>query len=252
MNKEGRIYGLKVNVEKEKIRDFFDKRAIDFSLKKKTRNTTVLLGDGNSTYADNWDEYEKKVILPYLKIKKSDVVLDIGCGIGRWAESVIPLCDDYIGTDISSEMIKAATDIYSCKYKNASFINVSFQDVFDRAEIQKRKFDKIIITGVSMYLNGTDLSSCYVKLKNFLTQDGVLYMEESIGVKERLTLNNIWSENLKSNYWAIYRTEQEYLALLRPLLDCSEILKSGFFYNLDKKEMQDTGHWHIILRKNGQ
>ena len=216
----------------------------------KTRNTTVLLGDENAAYADNWNEYEKKVILPFLNIKKTDMVLDIGCGIGRWAESIVPLCDCYVGTDISSEMIKAATEIYSHKHNNVSFINVSFQDLFNKSEISNKKFDKIIITGVSMYLNDTDLLSCYFKLNNLLANNGVLYIEESIGVQERLTLNNIWSENLKSNYWAIYRTQKEYLEMLRPLLDCSDVIKSGFFNNLDKKEMQDTGHWHIILHKN--
>ena len=50
MNNQERIYGHKVNVGEKKIRTFFDKRAIDFSLNKKSRNTTVLLGDGNSVY----------------------------------------------------------------------------------------------------------------------------------------------------------------------------------------------------------
>jgi len=34
--------------------------------------------------------------------------LDIGCGIGRWAENIIDHCGEYIGTDFSDEMIKQA------------------------------------------------------------------------------------------------------------------------------------------------
>lgn len=249
MNNQHRVYGQKINVDREKIRDFFDKRAIAFNLNTKSRNTTVLLGDGDSSYADNWNVYEKKMVLPVLDIQRTDSVLDIGCGLGRWAESLIPLCSYYTGADISSEMIKMAEQVYGERYKNVVFLNVSFQELFDRAEIKGRQFDKIIIAGVSMYLNDSDLENCFVRLNDILSNNGIIYIEESIGRKERLTLNNIWSENLKANYWAVYRTVEEYLDLLQPLTKNSEILQNGYFNNLDKEEMQDTGHWHIILRK---
>lgn len=250
MKKPTRVYGQQVDLDSQNIKDFFNKRAIDFMQNKRTRNTTVLLGDGNTDYADNWNLYEKTHILPILDIKPNDTVLDIGCGIGRWAEHLLPLCGQYIGTDISQEMITAATKLFASKYKHAKFINASFQEIFNNFEIKENQFNKIIIAGVSMYLNDTDLYRCYEQLCNHLAPNGILYLEESVGIKERLSLNNIWSEALNSHYWAVYRTVAEYLNLLKPLTDCTTVINHGYLNTLDKKELQETGHWHIILRKN--
>lgn len=250
MEKQTRVYGQQIDLDSQNIKDFFDKRAIDFTHNKRTRNTTVLLGDGNAAYADNWNHYEKTHILPLLDIKKSDSVLDIGCGVGRWAEHLLPLCGQYIGTDISGEMIATAIKLYCTKYNHAKFVKSSFQNIFNNAEIKEKQFNKIIIAGVSMYLNDTDLQKCYRQLCNNLSPGGILYLEESVGIKQRLTLNNIWSENLQSHYWAVYRTAKEYLELLKPLIDSSTVIKSDYLSMLDKKELQETGHWHIILRKN--
>lgn len=249
MGNQNRIYGEKIDLDGSKINDFFNKRAIDFRLNKLTRDTSVMFSDNNPNYAKKCNHYEKDFILPLLKIDKTEAVLDIGCGTGRWAESLIPLCSQYIGTDISQEMIKVASNIYCSKYDNAKFINVSFQNLFEKAEINEIQFNKIIITGVSMYLNDGELQECYKKLCKILAPDGLLYLKESIGLKSRLTLNNIWSDNLKSNYWATYRTVDEYHSLLKPLMDCSEIIKSGYFNIFDKKDMPETSHWYIILKR---
>lgn len=250
VEKQTRVYGQKIDLDSKKIKVFFDQRAIDFMHNKRTRNTTVLLGDGNTVYADRWNLFEKKHILPVLNVKKNDSVLDIGCGVGRWAEHLLPLCGQYIGTDISEEMIAAATKLFGSKYKYAKFINTSFQNIFNNSEIKEKQFNIIIIAGVSMYLNDTELQKCYEKLCDYLAPSGMLYLEESVGIKERLTLNNIWSENLNSHYWAVYRTVEEYLYLLKPLINSTTIIKCGYLHNLDKKELQETGHWHIMLRKN--
>ena len=59
-------------------------------------------------------------------------MLDIGCGIGRWAEQAAPLCREYVGTDFSSEMVKTAArrlDNPKCR-----FLNLSFQEAVRHPE----------------------------------------------------------------------------------------------------------------------
>ena len=51
---------------------------------------SVLLGDQNPEYALAWNTFEKENILPKMDINDTCNVLDIGCGIGRWAEVLIP------------------------------------------------------------------------------------------------------------------------------------------------------------------
>lgn len=245
---ENRVYAKKIDVQAEKIKNFYDKRAVQCLSGDKTRNTTVLLGDKNPSYADDWNRFEKDFVLPYLNTGDNCSILDIGCGVGRWAETLAPICKDYIGVDFSEQMVKVASAHFAAK-ANMKFIHNSFQGLFTEDDIGSRKFDSVIIAGVSMYINEKDLAECFSKLGTLLNSGAIVYMEESVGVRERLTLNNIWSEALNDNYAAIYRTKEEYLSLLKPLSEKCDIIKEDYFNNLDKKELLETSHWYIIMRK---
>src|ERR1700740_688391 len=43
-------------------------------------------------------------------IRKDDVVLEIGCGIGRVGKMVAPLCRKWIGCDVASNMLAHAAE----------------------------------------------------------------------------------------------------------------------------------------------
>lgn len=249
---ESRIYSKKVDLCAGNIKEFYDKRAGEYINRgNKTRYTTVLLGDNRPEYAETWNEFEKNAILPYLNNGGKHKILDIGCGVGRWAESLVTTCGEYVGTDFSGEMIKAASEYFK-NFSNAHFINCSFQELFSNDFIYSRKFDTVIIAGVSMYINDSEIVQCYEQLQDLLNDGAIVYIEESVGVKERLTLNHIWSENLGDNYDAIYRTRSEYLDLLKPLLSGNEIIEENYFNELDKKDMSETSHWYALIRKKGR
>ena len=116
-------------------------------------------------------------------------------------------------------------------------------------DIGLKKFDTVIIEGGSMYINDVDLRNCYASLADVLNEGAIVYIEECIGVNERLTLDHIWSDSLKDNYDAIYRTRKEYLELMSGLTNRVQILKEGYFEQLDKKELSETSHWYIFLKK---
>lgn len=248
MSSLNRVYGKQIDVSAKMIKEFYDNRASKYKDGEKTRNTAVLLGDNNPQYADESNKIEKKIIKPYLNIGKQHKVLDIGCGVGRWAEDIIPTCNQYMGVDFSTEMIRVASKYFE-RYSNAKFINSAFQDIFTNKDICNQKFDTVIIVGVSMYINENDLKQCYEKLSKILNKGAIVYIEESVAVQERLTLNDIWSENLNDNYNAIYRTREEYLDILAPLLSSTEIIKEDYMKQWDKKELSETSHWYILLKK---
>lgn len=243
-----RVYSKKVDLSIQNVKDFYNKRACKLMGGEKTRYTTVLLGDNNSKYAERWDEFEKKSILPYLNVGCNHKILDIGCGVGRWAESIVTTCKKYIGVDFSEEMVRVASE-YFRDYSNANFINCSFQELFSEVSIKEQKFDTVIIAGVSMYINDSDLERCFVQMDNLLNNGAIIYIEESVGVKERITLNHIWSQNLQDSYDAIYRTRSEYLELLKPLILGNKIIKENYFNELDKNDMSETSHWYALIKK---
>ena len=243
-----RVYGEKINIDTENTISFYNQRAKTIKTRER-EYTTVLLGDKDPDFSVKWDAYEKQFILPKLKLTKEKLILDIGCGIGRWAEAVVGQCKEYYGVDFSSEMIAVAKE--NIKKENCHFYTMSLVDALSDLKITARKYDLVLMVGVSMYINEEELIKCYHGLKRLAKRDTLFYFEESVGKKERLTLNHIWSEDLKDYYGAIYRTREEYKSLIRECMKGVELIEEGYMNFLDKKEQSETSHWYAVLRYTG-
>ena len=243
-----RVYGEKINIDTENTISFYNQRAKTIKTRER-EYTTVLLGDKDPDFSVKWDAYEKQFILPKLKLTKEKVILDIGCGIGRWAEAVVGQCKEYYGVDFSSEMIAVAKE--NIKKENCHFYKMSLVDALSNSKITARKYDIVLMTGVSMYINEDELKESYRLLRKLVNKDSLFYFEESVGKKERLTLNHIWSEDLKDYYGAIYRTREEYKSLIRECMKEAEFIEEGYMNFLDKKEQSETSHWYAVLRYTG-
>ena len=178
------------------------------------------------------------------------MILDIGCGIGRWAEAVADQCKEYYGVDFSSEMIAVAKE--NIKNENCHFYAMSAVDAVSNPKIIDRKYDIVMDVGVSMYINEEELVECYQGLKKLADRDTLFYFEESVGKKERITLNHIWSDNLNAYYGAIYRTREEYKSLIEECMNGVEFIEEGYLHCLDKEEHAETSHWYALfkLKKN--
>lgn len=241
-----RIYGEKVNIDSKSTESFYDQRAKTIN-NREQKYTTVLLGDQNPNYSIKWDKFEKDYIIPKLTLGKEKKVLDLGCGIGRWADDISDKCGYYCGVDFSAEMIKVAKQ--KKRSGNCEFLNLSLKEAVKDNRVISIKYDVIIVTGVSMYINDDELLDCYKGIGKLLNKDTILYLEESVGKNERLTLNNIWSENLKDYYGAIYRTREEYMEMLSDSIDNLVFVEEGYMNCLDKKEQSETSHWYTLIKR---
>lgn len=64
------------------------------------------------------DRFEKERILPLLSLRPGIRVLDIGCGVARWAEALLPFVSEngvYVGVDFSEEILSLAKEFLSRK-----------------------------------------------------------------------------------------------------------------------------------------
>ena len=240
-----RVYGEKVSIDTGNTVSFYDQRAKTIK-NREQEYTTVLLGDQDPDFSVKWDAYEKKFILPKLKLNQDKVILDIGCGIGRWAEAVADQCKEYYGVDFSSEMIAVAKE--NIKNENCHFYAMSAVDAVSNPKIADRKYDIVLDVGVSMYINEEELVECYQGLKKLADRDTLFYFEESVGKKERITLNHIWSDNLNAYYGAIYRTREEYKSLIEECMNGVEFIEEGYLQCLDKEEHAETSHWYALFK----
>ena len=241
-----RVYGEKVDINPSETISFYNQRAKTIK-NRKQEYTTVLLGD--QEYSIRWDKYEKEYIIPKLSLDDKKTILDLGCGMGRWADGISDKCEAYYGIDFSAEMIEVAKQ----KKRNGKceFYNLSVKEALTDARIICRHYDIIIVTGVSMYINDDELIDCYIGLNQLADKDTLIYFEESVGKKERLTLNHIWSENLNDYYGAIYRTREEYMALMQKCMSSIMFLEEGYMDFLDKKEQSETSHWYSLFKCTG-
>jgi predicted TPR repeat methyltransferase len=81
-------------------------------------------------------------------------MLDIGCGIGRWAYNLEPIIKAYDGIDFSEEFVKTA----GAHFRDRDGIKFFCMPVTDIDTTKLReKYDIVITTAVSMYINDDDL-----------------------------------------------------------------------------------------------
>ena len=244
-----RVYGEKINIDTENTISFYNQRAKTVK-NREQEYTTVLLGDQDPEYAVKWDEYEKGFVLPKLMLNRNKVVLDLGCGMGRLADAVSDKVKEYYGVDFSSEMIAVAKQ--NVRNNNCHFYTISIVDALSDPKITARKYDLVLMAGVSMYINEDELEESYRLLRNLVNKDSLFYFEESVGKKERLTLNHMWSEDLQDYYGAIYRTREEYKSLIDEYINGVEYIEEGYMNFLDKEEQTETSHWYALLQYKGE
>jgi SAM-dependent methyltransferase len=236
----GRIYGKKAVIDSENVKTFFNNNA-----KKDTSLKSVLLGnDFGENSADLHNQKETKIVLDFIGGGKK-TILDIGCGIGRWAYNLKPVIQKYDGIDFSQEFIQAANHNFR-EFNEIRFYCMSATDI-DRTKLLE-KYDVVIVTGVSMYINDCELDKLYNHINSFTKKDSFLYIQDTTSLLEtRLTLKDFDSIELNTKYNAIYRTKTEYETLFGKYLPAFKLAKNGTELLLDKdsgaREETNARYW---------
>ena len=210
----GRILGKKEDISYSSVEDFFEERG-NSNLKHKYNY--VLYLDDTPEIALQRDKQAKEKIERFLDIRKNMSVLDLGCGVGRWGELFCPKVAHYIGIDGSTKMIERAKENLS-KFNNKELLVGNLRRIENEIialhdEIQQ--YDIVFICGVLMYLNDSEVIAVLKQLPALINNGRQVCFIESMSQNTRLTLKDIYSEELKQNYSAIYRTEEEFLQMMR-------------------------------------
>src|SRR5687767_9318782 len=98
-----RLVAQPADIEYRHTHSFFEARGAG---DRSSPHTATMYQD--PTLAEQRDGAEKENILPLLALNKSDRVLDVGCGAGRWAEAVVSIVADYLGIDFSANLLEIA------------------------------------------------------------------------------------------------------------------------------------------------
>ena len=223
----------------------------------------TMYQDNNSELVKNRNEMEKQRILPLLRIDPQSVVLDIACGVGRWADILgDSQMKQYYGTDFSSKMIGIARE--RVQQPNCSFYIADtgeIKEVFknpgwDKSGSEKYACNRILLAGILCYLNDQDIGKLFDDLNDICAADTRIYIRVPVGIEERLTLKDFYSDELKTEYNAIYRTRNEYYKIMEGTLikNGFHIEEEGYLYEDDSlnNRVETRQYFFIISREKGE
>lgn len=158
-------------------------------------------------------------------IAPTDVVLEIGCGVGRVGKHIAPRCRRWIGADVSPNMLKFAAERLR-DFQNVEFVELSGNDL---RPIADGSIDVVYCTVVFMHLESWDRYSYVEEAFRVLRPGGKLYVD---------------NVNLCSDAgWAIFETHRKFPVAERPdhITVCStpqeleEYLKRARFENIQSR-----------------
>ncbi|MCG7408759.1 class I SAM-dependent methyltransferase [Paenibacillus sp. ACRRX] len=249
-----RIYNEHVDIDHESLQDFYRKRAVE-KVSIDVDAPVVLCGDKDKSKIEIWTSFEIEHRLPLLCLDSNSRVLEVGCGTGRISKYITSVADTYVGVDYVEEFIELIQSREDIEKKDTTyFIHSSIQELMNNEDDFpiEEKFNRFIISGgVLMYINDDEVKTALNSLVGRFDEECIIYLSEPIALKERLTLNKFYSENLESEYSAIYRTEKQYNDIFEVLYKEGFELKVSeeFFYD-DIKAQNETKQWIFILQKS--
>ncbi|MBI5198286.1 MAG: class I SAM-dependent methyltransferase [Nitrospirae bacterium] len=118
-------------------------------------------------------EETKNVLLKTLGIGPGDMVLEIGCGIGRVGRVIAPLCKEWIGCDVSTNMLQHAAERLK-DYGNVRFVELSG---YDLKPIPDQSVDVVYCTVVFMHLEEWDRYQYVLEAHRVLRPGGRIYID---------------------------------------------------------------------------
>lgn len=247
----GRVYGEKVDIDYGSTLSFFESRGDGKELGSKYNY--VLFQDDEPGIAVERDRQEKEKICSALDWEGGGTVLDIGCGIGRWGEAVLEKGWKYTGIDYSRKLLGIAEENLKGYGGMKTLLHGSFQEFKETflKEGVERKFQKVFINGVMMYVNDEDLEKGLSDILEACSDKCQVYLKESMAAGERLTLDRFHSESLSQDYTAIYRSITEYKELVGRyfIQDGFVIKEEGALFEEGLRNRKETLDYYFILER---
>lgn len=131
-------------------------------------------------------------------IRKDDVVLEIGCGVGRVGKVVAPLCAKWIGCDVSPNMVALA----STRLRDLPGVELKEISGYDLNGVADASVDVVYCTVVFMHLESWDRYNYILEAFRVLRPGGRIYVDNI----------NLCSDG----GWNVFETHRAFSPMNRP------------------------------------
>lgn len=237
------------DIDYSETKQFFKHRADKYNEENPYAVTMYQDDHPKLVFERNQKEIER--LKPMLEVDKNTKLLDVACGIGRWADAITEDIAEYCGIDFSSELIRIANE--RNKRENFFFYEGAATNITSVLTEQKKgTYNTVLMIGILMYLNDKDLEVFLGQLESFCDEYAKICIREPIGLQNRLTLKDFYSNELNDEYHAIYRTRDELMKFFNNSLIkrgfCIE--KEGFLFIEDAlNNRKETAQYFFILER---
>lgn len=238
---KSRIYGEKARIDGKKVQQFFENRLV----KDNPLATVMLRADTDAHIVEKRDANEAQILKKIIDFSAKRTILDIGCGCGRLASHFAQNINYYDGVDFSQPYIDVAKELF--KQVNINFYQMSATNL-DK-NILNKSYDTVFITGLCVYLNDDDIQKMMLDTRELCTSNAKIYLRESVSViNNRLTLKDFPSQELDTEYNAIYRTPKEYEEMIGTNLPEAKILASELLLTEETGARKETNQQYWLIQ----
>lgn len=244
---------IKHDVEKldyQETKRYFENRAKN-KYKADNPYSVIMHQDQNPELVAKRNQQEVQKLSPLLKFDKNSRILDLACGIGRWSDAVPCEITEYCGIDFSEGLIDIANQRNT--RPEAAFYTGDLNDLESILSTHgKGKYNRVIMMGILLYLNDADILNILGQAEKRCEEHALFCIRVPIGLDDRLTLKDHFSDELEDNYNAIYRTDKEMKQILVQTLSVHgfSITHEGFLYDDDSLNIRkETAQYFYILER---
>ena len=153
------------------------------------------------------NELKKIQDLLYSENRTYDSCIEIGAGSCQWTYMLSKISKKVLATDTCKGMLNIGKE-YLIKKKTKNKIDFFYGDICEIKNPLNSPYDLVFISGLILYLSKNEFS----KLTKFISMNtktfSTLVLREPVAINNEYILDNIYSEELKTNYSAFYRTEK--------------------------------------------
>ena len=137
------------------------------------RATVSVIGDVGEDVIQATANHTKDTLERHVKIYPNDIILEIGCGIGRVGHVLAPICKQWVGCDVSANMLKHAGE------RLAEFDNVKLVEIsgLDLSPIDDSSIDLVYCTVVFMHLEDIDRFNYVLESYRILKPGGRIFID---------------------------------------------------------------------------
>jgi ubiquinone/menaquinone biosynthesis C-methylase UbiE len=132
----------------------------------------VIGSDREEDFADTGGQ-TLRILQSTVGVRRDDVMLEIGCGVGRVGRVLAPLCRQWIGCDVSSNMLRHARQRLR-DLPNVQLIEISG---YDLQPVPDASVDVVYCTVVFMHLDEWDRYNYVLEAKRVLRPGGRIYID---------------------------------------------------------------------------